>query len=293
MRTKVLRGAADIRARFDSIASLFSICYAKPIDPTIWNKFYLNAPTGAATGVPIGVLINRESDLLGFYGLVPQRLVAPNGRVDYMLGIMLMLHPDFRAAEVFVELIRAAMAAASAEGARFVMGFPNAQSYLPLVRLCGWRLLLDTVFVEFPAKETAKREEDLEISPIPAPATGDEWCVPYRDPAYMSWRSARHRYRMVAADGVQVVYKIFESRTLDIMDAVRETREADALAALKHLAATERCDRVLLTRHHAERLALPEGALKSAGAYTLRMCVYPAVDLTGGIHLSLLMSDVF
>ena len=292
MKVVLARGPEMLETHYPEVASLFAACFDRPLCRSVWEQFYLSSPYGPS----VGVLGFDGEALVGFYGLVPQRLFGPaGGSLDYMLGITLMLHPSRRAGGAFLELVGAAMEAARAEAASFVMGFPNEQSYRPLARLFRWQTLVETTFCQITVKgESPPPESVAEISPVDAFPTGLAWSVPYGDAPYIRWRSARNDYRSASlGDGMRVAYKVMEPATLDVVDAVRTAPGADGVESLEYLARASGCRRVLLTAYHARLVGVAEEALEPVGDYTLRLCVLSFIGRLPEIHLSLLMSDVF
>jgi hypothetical protein len=290
MNTTVIRGTAqNIDAYFDKVASLFLTCYGRPLERALWEQFYLQAPYGH----PLGILGYDTDKLVGFYGLIPQMLKGPDDVIDYLLSMTLMLHPDNRGVKSFLELVNVAMDAAREEAADFVLGFPNENSYLPLVRFCQWRSVCETGFYRINVHECRSRYS-YKISEIESLSIGHKWSVPYENSSYMEWRSARYDYHLVEiGEKIQVVYKVLSPAILDVMDGVRLDSDINGYQALKHLAQVNNCTSISITGYHADQLGFSRDDLLTMSDYRLRMSVFALGRSLPDIHLSLLMSDIY
>jgi len=278
---------------YQEVGQLFSSCFNENLDYKHWKEFFLGSPFGSSVGVSGYV----DGTLVGFYGLIPQRLMRQASKdLEYFLGVSLMIHPDHRGT-AFFDLLEAAFATARRTSSLFILGFPNANSYLPLVRLLNWRLLLETEFFEIDIlrpSSMVNSNNDVNTHLISIQNTSSQWGVPYQDEAYMKWRSYRNAYSIVPlVMGCDVVYKIIEPNTLDMMDVRIGATQEITLGSLLKLALQNNCDKIVLTGYHADILGVDKSFLKPRSEYRLRLCVFPIREMVPPIHLSLLMSDVF
>jgi GNAT superfamily N-acetyltransferase len=177
-------------------------------------RFYFVNPYGDAI-----VALGWSGDLLvGHQALVPHALTdGYGGEYRYYLAMSLMLHPDHRGFPAFHRLVATTTAVARQEGAPFILGFPNGNSYALFQRAFGWKTLLETELYNWhPATPAAPPRS---ITPLPHLRLTDE-AGPPCDETYRQWRSLELPYYAERVNGqLAVIYKIDRNGTLTLLDA--------------------------------------------------------------------------
>ena len=287
MKVTLIRSARDAEAVFDDVERLFQRVFGYRLDRRAWARFYFVNPYGDAI-----VALGWSGDLLvGHQALVPHAITDGYGReYRYYLAMSLMLHPDHRGFPAFHRLVATTTAVARQEGAPFILGFPNGNSYALFQRAFGWKTLLETELYNWhPATPVGPPRS---VTPLPHLRLTDEPGPPC-DKTYRQWRSLELPYYAERVNGrLAVIYKIERDGTLTLLDALTDDTHhaADDLAAL--LTYTD-ARQVRMTGVHARMIGLDPSIMERHTDYRLRMCYAPITADPPPLRFSLLLSDVF
>jgi GNAT superfamily N-acetyltransferase len=180
---------------------LFQRVFGYRLDRRAWARFYFVNPYGDAI-----VALGWSGDLLvGHQALVPHALTdGYGGEYRYYLAMSLMLHPDHRGFPAFHRLVATTTAVARQEGAPFILGFPNGNSYALFQRAFGWKTLLETELYNWNPATPAAPPRSITPTAAPAPdgtrqvrpamkhtASGAAWKLPYYAERGQ-WTACRH-----------------------------------------------------------------------------------------------------
>lgn len=287
MKVTLIRSAHEAEAVFGDVDRLFQRVFGYCPDRKAWSRFYFVNPYGDAI-----VALGWSGELLvGHQALVPHAITDSSGReYRYYLAMSLMLHPDHRGFPAFYRLVATTTAAARQEGASFLLGFPNSNSYALFQRAFGWKTLLETeLYNWYPATSV---DPPRSVVSLPYFRLTDE-AGPPRDETYRCWRSLELLYDAERINGrLAVIYKIERDGTLTLLDALTDAPQhtADDLAAL--LTYTD-ARRVRMTGVHARMIGLDPSSMERHTDYRLRMCYAPIMADPPPLRFSLLLSDVF
>lgn len=290
METRIISGSGEFTRHAQATAALFKRCFGKPLSESLWRRYYVEPYFGDA----IGITLWDGDCLVGFHGLIPHRLSRPGAPdVPYLHSMTSMIEPHHRGIQSYVKFMEEVEAVANEKAVPFVLGFPNASAYPLHVRLWRWVTLCETPFVELAVDEPAQSPRFC-AEPIPHLTIPDRYTVPYADSGYLRWRASGRRYHFARIEpDVAVGFKTIPPSTLDVIDAHCQGRVSHVEERLRALARAHACDRILLTRYHAEALALDPRLLRPAGDYVIRLCALTVNEAPPPIHLSLLLSDVY
>ncbi|MCS6840433.1 MAG: GNAT family N-acetyltransferase [Roseiflexus sp.] len=287
MRVTLIRSAREAKSVFEAVERLFCSTFGYRPDRIAWSQFYFANPYGDA----IVALGWNGDQLVGHHALVPHVLTDANGKAyRYYLAMSLMLHPEYRGFPAFYRLVATTTEAARAEGAPFILGFPNKNSYALFQRAFGWKTLIETELYNWhPTKPSGPPRS---IVALPHLRLTDE-AGPPRDETYRQWRSLACPYHAELVNGrLAVIYKIECDTTLTVLDVLTERPEAaaDDLGALATYAGARQ---VRMTGVHARTIGLDPATMERHTDYRLRLCYAPLTDHPPSIRFSLLLSDVF
>lgn len=287
MHITLIRSACEAEALFEAVERLFDSTFGYRPNKIAWSRFYFANPYGDAI-----VALGWNGDhLVGHHALVPHALTDSSGKVyRYYLAMSLMLHPDHRGFPAFHRLVAATTEAARAEGAPFILGFPNKNSYALFQRAFGWKTLVETELYNWRPATPAGPPHS--IAALPHLRLTDE-AGPPRDETYRQWRSLACPYHAELVNGrLAVIYKRERDDTLTVLDALTKCPEEaanDLAALLTHAGARQ----VRMTGVHARMIGLDPATMERHTDYRLRMCYAPLTDQPPPMRFSLLLSDVF
>lgn len=287
MRITLIRTAREAESVFEAVERLFHDTFGYRPGKMAWSQFYFVNPYGDA----IVALGWNNDHLVGHHALVPHELTDSGGKVyRYYLAMSLMLHPDYRGFPAFYQLVATTTEAARAEGAPFILGFPNKNSYALFQRVFGWRTLIETELYNW--HPAASADPPQEIAALPHLRLTDE-AGPPCDETYRRWRSLSCPYHAELVNGrLAVIYKIERDDMLTVLDALTDRPEetANDLGALATHAGARR---VRMTGVHARMIGLDPATMERHTDYRLRMCYAPLTGHPPSMRFSLLLSDVF
>ena len=122
--------------KFD-VQILFLEVFKRRLTDQLWGHFYENGPYGCATAISV----SKGSSLVGFVGLLPQKLISTSGKeFDYFLQTGLMIKSNYRDLHLFTMLMHRVHSIVD-DKKQFVMAFPNKTAILPFRRILNWRQL--------------------------------------------------------------------------------------------------------------------------------------------------------
>ena len=108
-----------------------------------WNMDKLSAKydTKALGGKHIGYMAFHNDIAIAYYGVLPVPFVLEGRPITAVQSADTMTHPDYRRHGLFPLLAKKTYELASIEGASFVFGWPNQNSYPSFKNKLGWREL--------------------------------------------------------------------------------------------------------------------------------------------------------
>ena len=285
---EVISNQHELEDCYQDIASLFSRAFGRDLSRTLWEQYYVENPYGP----PRVVILVKDRELVGHYGLVPQTLVGTDGHiVPYYLAITLMMAPEHQNTQNFVLLVSRLLEAAHDSKCNFLLAFPNQRSFLPLNKLFGWHRLVETPFYRMVLAETDCGP--IAIKHLERLDTDGGLSVPYDD-TYWQWRSRRNTYQACqAGQSLQLVYKTLDEEIMDVMDLTVMDHNL-AQRDLRRFAAQAGFAQVVLTGHHIAQLGLEITELERWGEHVVRMCYWPLSRMsTPDVRFNLMLCDVF
>lgn len=119
-----------------SILELFSTCFGKELDPSVWDWAYLHNPMGN----PIVSLCHVHGRLVGHYAVIPFDLKYREQPLSACLSMTTMVDTTCRKYGLFVEQAQQVYDKAKSLGFKIVFGFPNAKSTPGFRKRLGWEL---------------------------------------------------------------------------------------------------------------------------------------------------------
>lgn len=290
METIIVRSVEEARSVCPQVAELFTTVFNRPFPDCLWEQYYFDNPYGP----PSATLLYRDGMLIGHHALVPQRLSDDrHGDKSYHLSVSLMLHPNWRGMQAFHRLVSDTMQAARELGTPFVLGFPNANSFVPLQRFFGWNLIQETPLYNWilPAgpHKAVQISEDVHFT------TGERLSPPYQDAIYWDWRTKCGDYgRCHINDDLSIVYSLQGDGVLTLLDVgVRSAYRTLVSAELACFASSTGATVLRLSGYHADQLMLDPSWLTPHESYKLRLCIAPLSDASTEVQFSLMLSDVF
>jgi hypothetical protein len=274
------------------IKNLFEICYGSRINDKKFGQLYEKNPFGETRGIAL----KKGSNLIGFYGLIPQRLSKQStkeiGHIKYLLGISLMIAPTFRGISTLSKIMKKMNAHVDDTDFVTVLGFPNEQSYFPLTTIFGWSTLTKAEFFKCTLEDSLSKTKDVRMEESNM-NNRNKWCVPYEDKSFMEWKGICNSYNIVEVDEAQkIVYKIYEGK-IDIMD-VKDMKDGSiGSKSLKKVAKEENVSEVIITDYHAGEIGARLEKYSKWDKGKIRLCSSREKIKKIDVHLSLLMSDIF
>lgn len=116
------------------IVALFEKVFKRPMSLAWWEWRYLKNPVDS----PLIYLAWEGSTLAAHYAVSPIELRSPTGVVPSSLSMTTMTDPDFGGRGLFRHLAEKTYQMAESRGYDSVIGFPNANSHIPLVEKLSW-----------------------------------------------------------------------------------------------------------------------------------------------------------
>lgn len=116
------------------IVDLFSKVFNKKMSLEVWRWKYMNNPFGRGT---IKLVLDGEK-LAGHYAVMPMVVQVEGKPIKACLSVDTMVHPDYRNKGIFADLGNETYEVAAREGAKFVYGFPNSNSYRGFTERLSW-----------------------------------------------------------------------------------------------------------------------------------------------------------
>lgn len=273
------------------IKDLFVRCYGREIGNCKFDQIYEENPCGN----PKSVALTKSKKIIGFYGLIPQKLSKLKGGIkrskSYLLGVSLMVSPQFRGVKGLQYIMNKANEYLSKTKYPFILGFPNEYSYLPLTRIFKWRLLEEAKVHEVDVKndvEDRKIKEGREFIDLKK-----EWSFPYDETKFVKWKEKCNNYKFVSIDNkLEVVYKEYKNR-IDVVDAYAKSKLDSAKKWINLIVEKENLNGFIISSYHANNIGLDLSECQMWSEDKIRLCVMGGRVGADDIHMSLLMSDVF
>ena len=279
-------GPDEARRNFEPLAKLFERCFGQPLPEKTWKKFYLANPYGDAVS-----FAGFEGDrMIAHHGLIPQVLQNERGEtLTYWLLITLMVDPEYKGQGVFRKLTEIGHEYARDGELDCILGFPNAQSYMPLKALHGWETIQETELLNWHCSPMEPSEWKPQV--LDDWRLGSGWNPP-GDKKFRQWRCTEQPYEALELPGARVIIKTY-GKVLNLLDV--EVLEPQACRSVEELMANRKVESMTLTRYHATILGVPDSCLSSRGDYIIRFCLAaPKREFDfSEFRLNLLTTDTF
>jgi hypothetical protein len=288
VRYEIITEPSLYRERLEQVSKLFSSVFERNFPASGWEQWYFGNPYGP----PAVIMGYRGDELIAHSALVPQVLMDGGGHrpLSYRLSMSTMVDRRHRHVSVFQEIMGRLHEWAKAEGAGFVVGFPNVNSYLPAKVLFGYQTLLETPFLSWTPVTSG---EPPTIANLPAlSCAAGEYSYP-ADRVYWAWRMRNANGGRVLLDGtVELVYKT-DGPVLTVLDLGTRRPHIEASGPLGAFARSQGADEVRLTEYHAVLANIHASELRSHAGYVVRMTACTLAADLPKMRFSLLLSDVF
>lgn len=262
---------------------LFSEVFERPMADEQWKHFYINAPMGTT----ISFVYYHNSNMVAHGGLIPQRLISKNNdRIDYFLQTAVMVRKDYQNLILFKELMDTIDSYVTDRGT-FSLAFPNKRTYLPFVKMLGWRLVR-----EYSIRQYKRGTGPLGKTEEPAAEPVFQYEI-YKNEPFINWRREPNKFQFLRTADFELIYKDYEG-SFEILD-VSLKKKGFYIPALDVM---EKCGYGSINIAGCfSGLFLLEGlAFEKTVGIPQRMCLYPSMYEKikyEGIKPSLLLSDVF
>lgn len=273
------------------IKQLFLKCYGRNIGHCKFGQLYKKNPYGT----PRGVALKEGKDIVGFYGLVPQKVSKFRGGVKkskhYLLGVSLMVSPEFRGVKGLQYIMTKTNNHLSNTNYSFILGFPNENSYLPLTKIFNWKMLVESKLHEVDVNKSMKGGEIKKGRRFAK--LRDKWGFPYDDDELIEWKGRCNDYNFVSINNkLVIVYKKFKNK-VDVLDAYAKSKLESAGRRLNTIVKKEGLDGLIISGYHASKIGLDLSSCNLWNENKIRLCVMGKKVEANDMHMSLLMSDVF
>jgi len=269
----------------EDFRDLFQEAFEKPISPRQWRHYYLDCPLGPT----VSFVYYKDGIMTAHGGLIPQQLVSSDGkRVDYFLQTAIMVRKKYQTLLLFKDLLDT-MGEYVVNRKSFAVAFPNHNTYLPFVKMLGWRMVREYMIEQYEVKAGVSAQSEVGAEAAAASFTYEL----YRDGSFMKWRSALNAAKTIISAGQEITYKEYEGN-LEILDlnVTKDGSQVDMSGLMTRL----KYDRVNIAGCFRSRVSLKNLILKGTVGIPQRMCFYPARKdqcVYEQIKPSLLISDVF
>lgn len=276
--------ASEIRP---DLFALFQQCFNREFPYSLWERLYLNNPYGPVVSA-VGYVGER---LVAHCAMIPQRLTNEKGEeFPYWFYMTITIDPEFRGTGAFRKVTELGHEHANQSSRLCIVGFPNANSYGPFRAVREWQFLYESELLDWVPQKPDK-VSDLQATQLKSWRLGPGWDVP-DDEQYRSWRCPGPEYEALELPNCRVIVKT-QSDDLNLLD-VEPLAEGSHLS-LARLIHNRRLHRVVLTRHHATRLGIPESELSSHQGYILRygLGARKKEFESSSFRLNLLLTDTF
>ena len=136
LQYSLINSKDNLKPHKDSILELFSACFGKELDPSVWDWAYLDNPMGN----PIVSLCHADGKLVGHYAVIPFDLAYEGEKLPACLSMTTMVDTACRKYGLFIELAQQVYDVAQSLGYKIVFGFPNAKSTPGFRKRLAWEL---------------------------------------------------------------------------------------------------------------------------------------------------------
>lgn len=118
----------------DALVVLFERSFGHRRSAQEFRHKFIDNPAGLV----VAACALEGERLAGFYAVIPQEFSVGGERVLGAQSVDTMVDPDFRGRGLFRKLANATIEYAHERGVRFLIGYPNANSYPGFVRRLNW-----------------------------------------------------------------------------------------------------------------------------------------------------------
>lgn len=165
LKSTTLEGFEEFNSIKPQFLPLFQKVFGRNYPLELWEHYYKDNPCGS----PRGVALWDKDRLVGFAALLMQEIVKQDTQtlVPFGYNVTAMIDADYRkGGSAYFQITGQIKKLAQSAGLKFMVGFPNANNFLPMTRLASFRLIDSARFVrsqnglgryaEFLAQETKK-----------------------------------------------------------------------------------------------------------------------------------------
>ncbi len=264
---------------------LFLQVYQKSLDDIQWEHFYLNCPYGQT----VSFAYYSKNIMIAHGGLIPQQLISKGGRiVDYFLQTAVMVRKEFQNLVLFKNLMDN-MGRYTEECSRFSLAFPNKKTYMPFVKMLGWRCVRKFSVIQF---KVVKENGSSSMGSIEREHETFEYDL-NMDSKFIIWRGELNLLREIKNEEYKIIFKDYEG-SLEVMYA--SLCHKGSFIPISKIAAEFGSNKVNVPECHLEIVSLENLQKEKEVGITQKMCFYPfqVNNLSyESIKPSLLLSDVF
>ena len=283
---------SEITSNRIEIRNVFEKSYGEKIDAKKFRQIYECNPFGETKAVAL----KYDQKLVGYYGIVPQKLTLEadekNEHKSYALGTSLMVLPQFRGMTALSKIMEKVDNHLKGSDFEFLIGFPNEESFTPLSRLLGWKVIISTRFFEYDLPNSTTPKKEVYEGYKDVKASG--WSVPYGDKKFIEWKGMCENYKFARIErSTVVVYKQLDNKRIDIVDVFGQNNSVSPKECLKSIGHCEGKNKAIITGHHAEAIGLDRNKLSIFNNQNVRLCSPNKDTIPDNLSFSLLMSDVF
>jgi hypothetical protein len=160
------------------IRELFQVCHKREFPSALWDWQYSQNPNGPA----LSDVAACDGRVVGHLASLPVRLERGTQTLDAAMWMDLMVHPQYRNLNTFLDLAQAHREHCAQAGKKILFAFPNDRSYPLLKRMLDWR----------PIEEIDAWEAPLARLPVPhEPTRQAEPCARFTAEFDALWEEVR------------------------------------------------------------------------------------------------------
>lgn len=275
-----------------AIFKLFNHAFGKEIKPEFWDMYYLKNIYGSAL---VGLVFDSHR-LVGHSALVPQIMNSNKESKRCLLFMTSMIDEKYRRYGIYFNLNKMLINYAKELKYDFALAFPNKNAYLPITKLLGWEVMVETRFIKYGLNNLRRNNiYRLRIKRIPFSnfKPCNKLSLPY-DSDYFSWRSSINQYECIEINNIlRLIYKPSNDYdAMDIMDINSNNNIPQIKLEYLLQVFNKKC--CIIPEVFLKHFIYSKNKVKLFSNYILRLCGYALnKELPKNFHFSLLISDVY
>jgi hypothetical protein len=272
-------GQAAIKNDFQD---LFLEAFKKPLPDAEWEHFYLNCPFGQT----VSFVCYDGDAMIAHGGLIPQQLVSNDrGKINYFLQTAIMVRERYQTLFWFKDLLDNMASYLEGHGS-FAVAYPNNNTYLPFVRMLGWRMVREYSINQYILMDGLPADEKI------GEVRGFKYDI-NKSEQFMRWRGEINCLKRLKTDDFEIDYKEYAG-SMELLDVLvlKDGFRIPVPRIMKQL----KYNSVNIAGCFSGLVSIKGLSLIGTVGIPQRMCFYPA-EHKGcryeEIRPSLLISDVF